>query len=153
MPVSPFFKTPLTDLTGCIINHQQYDKCGKFEMNMMECMEAYGFDKGKLKCKALIEDFQECTGEHKQRLRIEVSEWNNEYNDLWTDKVETHFSFCRQWKENVNDNTMLVCSRNDTSRHHTWTPINHSGANANKLNKNIHGVPINSEIYFIDKNL
>lgn len=62
-------------------------------MNMMECMEAYGFDKGKLKCKALIEDFQECTGQHKQRLRIEVSEWNNEYNDSceWTKFKHIYF--------------------------------------------------------------
>lgn len=59
------------------MNHQAYDKCGQFEMDMMECLEAYGFDKGKLKCKALIEDFQECTGQHKQILRIEVSECSN----------------------------------------------------------------------------
>lgn len=77
MALSPFFKSPLTDLTGCLINHQQYSKCGQFEMEMMECLEAYGLDKGKLKCKAIIEDYQECAGSHKQRLRIAVSRYND----------------------------------------------------------------------------
>lgn len=77
MSVSPFFKSPLTDLTACIINHQQYSKCGTFEMDMMECMEAYGLDRGRLKCKDLIADFQECVSENKQYLRMVVSEGKN----------------------------------------------------------------------------
>ncbi|XP_055387541.1 NADH dehydrogenase [ubiquinone] iron-sulfur protein 5 [Condylostylus longicornis] len=69
MASSPFLKTPLTDLTGCVINHQHYDKCGEFEMNMMDCLEAYGLDRGKKKCADLIADFQECAGMRKQMLR------------------------------------------------------------------------------------
>lgn len=73
MSLSPFLRSPLTDLTGCIINHQQYDRCGTFELNMMECLEAYGLDKGKLRCKDLIEDFQECASKNKQMMRVYVS--------------------------------------------------------------------------------
>lgn len=40
---------------------------------MIDCMEAYGMDKGVVKCKDLIEDFQECAGQKKQMQRFEVS--------------------------------------------------------------------------------
>ena len=72
MSVSPFLRTPFTDLTGSLINHQQYDKCGEMEMNMMECMEAYGMDKGIRKCSDLIDDFKECSSMRKQLLRFHV---------------------------------------------------------------------------------
>uniref|UniRef100_A0A1A9WKV3 Uncharacterized protein n=1 Tax=Glossina brevipalpis TaxID=37001 RepID=A0A1A9WKV3_9MUSC len=72
MSLSPFFRLPLTDLTGCLLNHQTYDKCGQFEMDMMECLEAYGAERGKIKCKELIDDFGECFNMRKQMLRIEA---------------------------------------------------------------------------------
>lgn len=68
----PFFRTPLTDLTSTLIDHQQYHKCGTFEMDMMECLEAYGYDKGLTKCKDLCDDFKECLYMKKQMLRIEA---------------------------------------------------------------------------------
>lgn len=52
-----------------MINHQQYGRCTRFEMNMMECLEAYGLDKGRVKCAELIEDFNECHNMTKQYLR------------------------------------------------------------------------------------
>lgn len=67
--LSPYFRSPFTDVFGSIINHQQYGKCATFEMNMMECMEAYGYDKGKVKCADLIDDFNECHSMTKQVLR------------------------------------------------------------------------------------
>lgn len=73
MSLSPFLRLPLTDLTGCLINHQTYDKCGKFEMKMMDCLEAYGLERGKKQCADLIADFQECVGMQKQLLRFHVS--------------------------------------------------------------------------------
>lgn len=73
MSLSPFLRTPFTDLTGSLINHQQYDKCGVFEMQVMDCLEAYGTERGKTKCQALIEDFRECVGMKKQLLRFNVS--------------------------------------------------------------------------------
>lgn len=83
MSLSPFLRLPLTDLTGCLINHQTYDKCGKFEMKMMECLEAYGMERGKKQCADLIADFQECVGMQKQLLRFHVSlqycKWKVEY--------------------------------------------------------------------------
>ncbi|TDG44513.1 hypothetical protein AWZ03_009091 [Drosophila navojoa] len=70
MSLSPFLRLPLTDLTGCLINHQTYDKCGNFEMKMMDCLEAYGMERGKKQCADLIADFQECVGMQKQLLRF-----------------------------------------------------------------------------------
>lgn len=67
--LSPYFRTPFTDIFGSIINHQQYGKCTRFEMNMMECLEAYGLDKGKVRCADLIDDFNECHYMTKQYLR------------------------------------------------------------------------------------
>ena len=60
MSLGPFLRSPFTDLTGCLINHQQYDECGEREMNMMDCMEAYGIERGKKLCSDLIADFSEC---------------------------------------------------------------------------------------------
>ncbi|KAH8263330.1 hypothetical protein KR044_007370 [Drosophila immigrans] len=73
MSLSPFLRLPLTDLTGCLINHQTYDKCGKFEMKMMDCLEAYGLERGKKQCADIIADFQECVGMNKQLMRFHVS--------------------------------------------------------------------------------
>lgn len=67
--LSPYFRSPFTDIFGSIINHQQYGKCTRFEMNMMECLEAYGLDKGRVKCTDLIDDFNECHNMTKQYLR------------------------------------------------------------------------------------
>lgn len=68
-----YFRTPMTDIFSQINSHQQYDKCAKFELQMMECMEAYGADKGRLKCSDYIEDFNECAKNAKTFLRMAVS--------------------------------------------------------------------------------
>lgn len=75
MPIelTPFFRSPLTDFTGGLINAQHYDKCGEFEMNMLECIEAYGQDRGRVKCRDLIEDFYECIMQTKATARALVS--------------------------------------------------------------------------------
>lgn len=73
MSFGPFFRSPFTDLTGSLVNHQQYDKCGEREMNMMDCLEAYGMQRGVKKCKDLMDDFQECVGMQKQLMRFHVS--------------------------------------------------------------------------------
>ncbi|XP_023298087.2 uncharacterized protein LOC111680646 [Lucilia cuprina] len=72
MPITPFIRSPFTDLTGSLINHQTYDKCGELEMNMMDCLEAYGAEKGKKMCKDLVDDFNECFTMHKQMLRFQA---------------------------------------------------------------------------------
>uniref|UniRef100_A0A336MC26 CSON014888 protein n=1 Tax=Culicoides sonorensis TaxID=179676 RepID=A0A336MC26_CULSO len=67
--VSPLLRSPFTDLTTGMINCQYFDKCGERELAMMECLEAYGVERGKQKCKMLIEDFQECFTMRKQLMR------------------------------------------------------------------------------------
>ncbi|XP_055839960.1 uncharacterized protein LOC129907671 [Episyrphus balteatus] len=82
MSLGPALRTPFTDLTGCLINHQHYDKCGELEMNMMDCLEAYGVDKGTRVCSDLISDFQECVGLNKQLLRFHAMRAER-YKQLW----------------------------------------------------------------------
>lgn len=73
MSLSPAFRSPITDLTGCLHNFQGHKECAPFEMNMIDCLEAYGMDMGAKKCRDLIEDFQECAGRRKQMQRFEVT--------------------------------------------------------------------------------
>ncbi|XP_049877143.1 NADH dehydrogenase [ubiquinone] iron-sulfur protein 5-like [Pectinophora gossypiella] len=59
--LSPFIRSPFTDLTGGLVSHQMYGtQCGPLELQMMECIEFYGLDRGVKKCRCLIEDFKEC---------------------------------------------------------------------------------------------
>lgn len=69
---APVWRSPITDLTGCLMNHQGHPKCGPMEMNMIDCLEAYGMDLGAKKCKDLIEDFKECATRTKQMNRFRV---------------------------------------------------------------------------------
>jgi NADH dehydrogenase (ubiquinone) Fe-S protein 5 len=73
MPLTPFFRTPITDFSGGLINAQHYDKCGQFELDAIECLEAYGQDRGKVKCRDLMEDFHECLTMTKRTMRAAVS--------------------------------------------------------------------------------
>lgn len=73
MSVTPVWRSPFTDLTACLLNHQHYGKCAQFEMNMVECYEAYGVHVGKTRCQDLVDDFRECTLLNKQTFRIFVS--------------------------------------------------------------------------------
>ncbi|XP_018335700.1 NADH dehydrogenase [ubiquinone] iron-sulfur protein 5 [Agrilus planipennis] len=69
MSLSPFLRSPFTDLTPYMFTHQWYGRCANFEMKVINCLEAYGLDKGRIKCKDLISDFQECVGRHKEKAR------------------------------------------------------------------------------------
>lgn len=60
MSLSPFFKSPLTDFTGTVISHQYGSRCGPYELKALDCLEAYGLDKGYKVCLDLVTDFQEC---------------------------------------------------------------------------------------------
>lgn len=72
MDVTPFLRIPLTDFTSSLMNMQMYERCGNFEMNYIDCLEAYGGERGKTKCKDLLEDLRECCTREKQFLRIKV---------------------------------------------------------------------------------
>lgn len=73
MPLTPFFRSPFTDFTGGLINAQHYGACGEFELDMLECIEAYGQDRGRIKCRDLIDDYHECFTKTKQTARLNVS--------------------------------------------------------------------------------
>ncbi|XP_041984777.1 NADH dehydrogenase [ubiquinone] iron-sulfur protein 5 [Aricia agestis] len=60
MSLSPFFRSPFTDITGGIVSHQMLGECQKQEMQYMDCLEAYGLDRGKVKCADLFSNFHEC---------------------------------------------------------------------------------------------
>lgn len=68
--ITPIIKTPFTDLVGNIGHHQYYGRCADFEMKMMNCFEAYGLERGKVKCKDIIDDFEECHLMTKQVISI-----------------------------------------------------------------------------------
>ncbi|CAH2089733.1 unnamed protein product [Euphydryas editha] len=68
--VSPFMRTIFTDITGGMLSHQMLGRCAIQEMAMMDCIEAYGWDRGSRKCKLLIEEFKECQTNAKQFKRF-----------------------------------------------------------------------------------
>ncbi|CAF4914760.1 unnamed protein product [Pieris macdunnoughi] len=70
MSISPFLRSPFTDITGGLVSHQMLGKCQKEEMRYMDCLEAYGLERGRKKCAYLIEDFQECQTNTKQFKRF-----------------------------------------------------------------------------------
>lgn len=64
--LAPPFRTPLTDVTGGIMTHQTAKGCADFEMRAMECLEAYGVQRGRDRCKDYLDDLRECTYKTKQ---------------------------------------------------------------------------------------
>jgi hypothetical protein len=102
--ITPFFRSPFTDLTGALVNTQHYDKCGPFEMKMMECLEAYGTVAGETKCAVLIDDFNECYTMRKQQLRTHVRILTD-FKVLLNDKCN-----CRQceWSDTSSGGTEIL---------------------------------------------
>ncbi|KAJ8925265.1 hypothetical protein NQ315_009093 [Exocentrus adspersus] len=70
MSLSPWLKSPFTDLTGAIVSHQWYDECADIELKALDCLEAYGLDRGIKKCDTLMKDFTECSLKIKQFKRM-----------------------------------------------------------------------------------
>lgn len=73
MSISPFLRSPFTDITGGMISHQLLGRCQKQEAHYMDCLEAYGLDRGKRKCHDLLHDFKECQTSVLQYKRFVVS--------------------------------------------------------------------------------
>lgn len=73
MSISPYLRTPFTDITGGMVSHQMLGKCQKQEMQFMDCLEAYGLERGRNKCVHLIEDYKECQTKALQFKRFLVS--------------------------------------------------------------------------------
>ncbi|KAJ8962784.1 hypothetical protein NQ318_001183 [Aromia moschata] len=72
MSLSPWLKSPFTDLTGAVISHQWFGECAGIEMKALDCMEAYGIDRGIKECHLLLEDFKECSLKTKQFQRMDA---------------------------------------------------------------------------------
>jgi NADH dehydrogenase (ubiquinone) Fe-S protein 5 len=68
--IVPFLRSPFTDLTSCLVNHQNFGKCEEMEMRVMNCLEACGVNRGMKKGKDLVDDFRECSSRRKQMLRV-----------------------------------------------------------------------------------
>lgn len=100
--VTPFFRSPFTDLGGAMVNAQHYDKCGPMELKMMECLEAYGLDRGKTKCADIIDDFYECYTMRKQQLRTFVS--SHRAHQMTIDPLRFRFRPC-DWSVTSNGST------------------------------------------------
>lgn len=73
MSLSPFLRNPCTDIAPNVINQQDFGKCATLELKTMECLEAYGLQRGALKCADLLHDFDECVHKTKQMKRVFVS--------------------------------------------------------------------------------
>lgn len=69
MNVTPYIKTPFTDVTGHFMHSSFGGRCVDFEIKMMNCLEAYGAYRGERVCADLIEDFRECQFSLKQNAR------------------------------------------------------------------------------------
>ncbi|VVC92764.1 unnamed protein product [Leptidea sinapis] len=74
--IAPFLRSIFTDVTGCMLNHQMLGKCARQEMQMMDCFEAYGLDKGLRKCTDFIDELYECQTKKKQFARF--VKWENQ---------------------------------------------------------------------------
>lgn len=70
MSISPFIRSPFTDITGGLISHQMLGRCQKEEMRYMDCLEAYGLERGKKKCDIYYDDYRECHTYTKQFKRF-----------------------------------------------------------------------------------
>lgn len=83
MSLTPWFRSPFTDLTGALVSHQFYGRCADIEMQLVDCMEAYGLTRSKQKCALLMEDFKECAFRDKQTKRYIAmrQERKRQYND------------------------------------------------------------------------
>lgn len=70
LPLTPFLRIPFTDIFGVLVTNQWNGRCGDIEMKVIDCLEAYGLDRGmKKECKLQLSDYNECLTNHKQRER------------------------------------------------------------------------------------
>ncbi|XP_072755409.1 NADH dehydrogenase [ubiquinone] iron-sulfur protein 5 [Anoplolepis gracilipes] len=89
---APLFKGPITDFLGNIRNFQCLKECAQYELQYMDCMEAYGYHKGKKQCRLILDDMYECVMKIKRLRRIEVMQKeryrqykNGEREKLWAE--------------------------------------------------------------------
>lgn len=67
---APLMKTPITDMFMHVRNLQCRKDCAPYELMFIDCMEAYGYDIGKQKCRAILNDMYECVYKVKRIRRV-----------------------------------------------------------------------------------
>ncbi|XP_012222101.1 NADH dehydrogenase [ubiquinone] iron-sulfur protein 5 [Linepithema humile] len=67
---APLFKTPITDVFFHVRNLQCLKECAHYELQLIDCMEAYGYHKGKEKCRLILSDMYECGVKFKRAQRV-----------------------------------------------------------------------------------
>ncbi|XP_011872194.1 PREDICTED: uncharacterized protein LOC105564448 [Vollenhovia emeryi] len=67
---SPMFKGPFTDLFLNVRTLQFHKECAQYELQYVDCMEAYGYHRGKEKCRLILEDMYECVFKVKRMRRV-----------------------------------------------------------------------------------
>lgn len=67
---SPLFKTPFTDLFFNVRNLQCLKECAHYELQLIDCLEAYGYHRGKEKCRLILSDMYECAMKNKRLRRV-----------------------------------------------------------------------------------
>lgn len=92
--ITPWFRNIFTDMFGCIMDFGAHP-CASRELEVVDCLEAYGTIHGKQKCRILLDDFRECVlqGKQWQRLKImrneRVRQWEaGEREGTWAEAWE-----------------------------------------------------------------
>ncbi|KAK0161628.1 hypothetical protein PV327_010081 [Microctonus hyperodae] len=70
--LTPFFRNIWTDIFGSMANFQEHPECANRELQVVDCLEAYGVIGGKTKCRVLLDDFRECVMRSKQFYRVKI---------------------------------------------------------------------------------
>lgn len=67
---APLFKGLPTDAFLHLRNLQCLEECAPYELQYVDCLEAYGYHRGKDKCRLILEDMYECAMKIKRMRRI-----------------------------------------------------------------------------------
>lgn len=70
--ITPFFRNFWTDVFGSMSTFQEHPECANRELQVVDCLEAYGVIGGKTKCRVLLDDFRECVMKGKQFQRVKI---------------------------------------------------------------------------------
>lgn len=67
---APLMKTPFSDFLLHVRNLQCNKDCAGYELLYIDCMEAYGYHRGKEKCRLILKDMYECVYRIKRLRRV-----------------------------------------------------------------------------------
>lgn len=88
--ISPVLRTFITDIFSPLVSFQSHPRCATRELEVVDCLEAYGLHHGQEKCRILMDDFRECVLQSKQRHRafIMIDERERQVKDGERDPKE-----------------------------------------------------------------